>query len=54
MTKSDAEKWLGGLIQESKLGPEFSSYLLFVGLPAVLFLLYKHGGEVIGPDAKEC
>ena len=54
MTKSDAEKWADGLAQESKLGPEFLHYLLIVGIPAVLWLIYQNGGEVIGPDAKEC
>ena len=53
MTKSDATKWLSGLIRESGLGPEFKDILLTLALPAILELLYKHGGEVIGPDAKE-
>ena len=53
MTKSDATKWLSGVIREEAVGPDFKDQMLTIWLKAVLYEIYKHGGEVIGPDAKE-
>ena len=45
-TVEKAEDYLKGLVAQSNLGPEFKDILRNLGIPALVFLVYKDRGYV--------